>query len=365
MLFTIAATVVCLGVLILVHELGHFLAAKSVDIEVSRFSIGFGPKVVGFTRGETEYVISAIPLGGYVKMEGMIGEEVVEPIEGKSDPERQPSPRDFDQKPLWARFYVIIAGVAMNTLFAVVIFSLIAGVNGINIPLVTGVEAGSPAEAAGIQAGDLIVSVEGRAVDDFADVARDIRTRPDEEITMDVRRGEQLLDLRFTTGTQMQWSELNKDSVAVGVIGVRTDPEQTHRALGPIAALGAGLSETWAWTLNIGGFVGRIFSGQDSAAELGGPILIGQMSGQFARLGLLPFLSFMAIISVNLAVLNLLPIPVLDGGHIVILAIESLMRRDVSMLVKERLTQVGFMMLMTLMAVVIFFDLAKNWPPGS
>jgi len=359
MLFTIAATIVCLGVLIFVHELGHFLAAKSVDIEVSRFSIGFGPKIVGFTRGETEYVISAIPLGGYVKMEGMVGEDVVEPIEGRSDPERQPSPRDFDQKPLWARFYVIIAGVVMNTLFAVVVFSLIAGLNGINIPLVSGVVAGSPAEAAGIQAGDLIVSVEGRAVDDFADVGRDIRVRPDEEITMDVRRGEQLLNFRLTTGSEMQWSELNKDSVAVGVIGVQTNPEQTHRALGPVAALGAGLSETWAWTVNIGGFVGRIFSGQDSASELGGPILIGQMSGQFARLGLLPFLSFMAIISVNLAVLNLLPIPVLDGGHLLFLAVEGIRGREVSVEQRIRLTQVGMLFVLGLMVLAIANDIFR------
>lgn len=359
MLFTIAATVVCLGVLIFVHELGHFLAAKSVDIEVSRFSIGFGPKVVGFTRGETEYVISAFPLGGYVKMEGMVGEDVVEPIEGRSDPERQPSPRDFDQKPLWARFYVIIAGVVMNTLFAVAVFSLIAGLNGVNIPLVTGVAPGSPAEAAGIQAGDLIVSLEGRRVDDFADVARDIRMRPAEEIEMDVRRGEQLLHLRFTTGSEMQWSELNKDSVEVGLIGIETDPEKTHRALGPIAALGAGLGETWHWTASIGGFVGRIFSGQDSASELGGPILIGQMSGQFARLGLLPFLSFMAIISVNLAVLNLLPIPVLDGGHLLFLAVEGIRGREVSVEQRIRLTQVGMLFVLGLMVLAIANDIFR------
>ncbi|MGD8497166.1 MAG: RIP metalloprotease RseP [Gemmatimonadales bacterium] len=359
MLFTIAATVVCLGVLIFVHELGHFLAAKSVDIEVSRFSIGFGPKLFGFQRGETEYVISAFPLGGYVKMEGMVGEDVVEPLEGRSDSERQPSPRDFDQKPLWARFYVIVAGVVMNTLFAIVVFSLIAGINGVNVPLVTGVTPGSPAEGAGIQAGDLIVSVEGRRVNDFADVARDIQMRPDEEITMQVRRGEQLVPLRFTTGSERHWSDLNKDSVDVGVIGIETDPDRTHRALGPVAALGAGIGQTWRWTVNIGGFVGRIFSGRDSASELGGPILIGQMSGQFARLGLLPFLQFMAIISVNLAVLNLLPIPVLDGGHLLFLAVEGVRGREVSVEQRIRLTQVGMLFVLGLMVLAIANDIFR------
>ncbi|MFW6039459.1 MAG: RIP metalloprotease RseP [Gemmatimonadota bacterium] len=362
MLLTIVATVVCLGVLIFVHELGHFLAAKSVDIEVSRFSIGFGPKIAGFTRGETEYIIAAFPLGGYVKMEGMVGEEVTDHLEGGRDPDtpkREPSPRDFDQKPLWARFYVIIAGVAMNTAFAVLAFALVAGMSGVNAPVVTGVAADSPAERAGFVAGDTIVAVEGRRVDSFADVALSIRSRPDETLAMRIRRGERTINLTVATESRREWDEIRGDSVAIGQIGIETDPERTHRALGPGESLRAGLDQTWFWVESIGSFVGRIFSGRDSASEHGGPILIGQLSGQFARAGFLPFLNFMAIISVNLAVLNLLPIPVLDGGHLLFLAVEGVRGREVSVEQRIRLTQVGMIFVLGLMVLAIANDIFR------
>lgn len=361
MLLTIAATIVCLGVLIFVHELGHFLAAKSVDIEVSRFSIGFGPKIVGFTRGETEYVISAFPLGGYVKMEGMVGEEITEHLEGGETEKREPSPRDFDAKPLWARFYVIIAGVAMNTVFAILAFAIIAGVNGINVPVVGAVAEEGPAAAAGLRPGDVIVSVEGRRVQDFRDVQQDIQMRPGESIRLGIQRGEERMDVRLTTmAVKVPPGEMGGDSLEVGVIGVERAPdEETHRALGPVAALGQGAAQTWRWVVNIGAFVGRIFSGKDSASELGGPILIGQMSGQFARAGLIPFLNFMAIISVNLAVLNLLPIPVLDGGHLVFLAVEGVRGREVSVENRIRFTQVGMLFVLGLMVLAIANDIFR------
>lgn len=360
MLFTIAATIVCLGVLIFVHELGHFLAAKSVDIAVSRFSIGFGPKLVGFTRGETEYVISAFPLGGYVKMEGMAGDEVTEHLEGGATETRELSPRDFDQKPLWARFYVIIAGVAMNTLFAIVAFAIIAGVNGINLPLVGTVSPDSPAERAGIQPGDLILAIDGRSVNEFSDLYYDLQPRPDEAIDMRLQRGEEILNLRLRTAAVREYNDLARDSVTVGKIGVGPAAyEEMHRSLGPAAALGQGVRQTWRWVVNIGSFVGRIFSGRDSASELGGPILIGQMSGEFARAGFLPFLGFMAIISVNLAVLNLLPIPVLDGGHLLFLALEGIRGREMAIEQRIRLTQAGMLFVLGLMVLAIANDIFR------
>ena len=360
MLLTIAATIVVLGVLIFVHELGHFLAAKSVDIEVSRFSIGFGPKLVGFTRGETEYVISAFPLGGYVKMEGMVGEEITEHLEGGATEKREPSSRDFDQKPLWARFYVIIAGVAMNTLFAVIGFALIAGVNGINIPVVGEVAANSPAQEAGIQPGDVILAIDGRRTGNFGDVTLDLQGRPDETVELRIRRGEQIVNLPVRTQAVTVWNETANDSVTIGMIGVtRASAEITHRTLGPVAALGEGFSQTWRWVGNIGGFVGRIFSGQDSASELGGPILIGQLSGQAARDGFFPFLWFMSVISVNLAVLNLLPIPVLDGGHLLFLAVEGIRGREVGVEQRIKLTQVGMLFVLGLMVLAIANDIFR------
>ncbi len=358
MLFTIAATIVVLGVLILVHELGHFWAAKAVDIEVSRFSIGFGPKLVGFKRGETEYVLSAIPLGGYVKMEGMVGEEVTEPLEGKSSPPRPPSPRDFDQKPLWARFVVIVAGVVMNFTFAIVAFSVVAGANGMNVPVVSAVTEGMPAAAAGLRAGDLIVEVAGRRALDFSDVVRGVQGRVGEPVQLVVERGEQTLTFTITPAPMKLFDSMSGDSVVVGQIGV-VSTNDVNRKLGFAGAVGEGFRQTGYWATEIGRFVGRIFSGRDSASELGGPIAIGQLSGQFARAGLIPFLAFMAIISVNLAVLNLLPIPVLDGGHLVFLTVEGLRGRAISVEHRVRLTQFGMLFVLGLMVLAFANDIIR------
>jgi len=360
MLLTIAATIVVLGVLIFVHELGHFWAAKAVDIEVSRFSIGFGPKVVGFTRGETEYVLSAVPLGGYVKMEGMVGEEIVEPLEGKASAPRPPSPRDFDQKPLWARFLVIIAGVVMNLAFAVVAFSIVASSTGINVPVVASVTEGMPAAAAGMEAGDVIVEVDGRRAVDFTDVQRSLQNRAGEAVEVVVERGDETLAYTITPDPVKMFDELSGDSVVVGHIGIAFSvATSVNRRLGFGAAVGEGFRQTGYWAAEIGRFVGRIFSGQDSASELGGPIAIGQLSGQFARAGVTPFLWFMAVISVNLAVLNLLPIPVLDGGHLLFLAVEGLRGRAVSIEQRIRLTQVGMLFVLGLMVLAIANDIIR------
>ncbi|TFG64914.1 MAG: RIP metalloprotease RseP, partial [Gemmatimonadales bacterium] len=349
-----------LAALILVHELGHFWAAKAVDIEVSRFSIGFGPKLWGFTRGETEYVLSAVPLGGYVKMEGMVGEEVVEPLEGKSSVPRPPSPRDFDQKPLWARFIVIIAGVVMNFAFAVVAFSIVAGSTGIDVPVVEGVTSGMPAAEAGLQAGDVIVEVAGHEARDFSDVTRNLQGRAGEPLDVVVERNNERLTFILTPAAVKQFDSLSGDSVVVGQIGVAFSAAVSgHRNLGFVAAVGEGFRQTGYWAAEIGRFLGRIFSGRNSASELGGPIAIGQLSGQFARAGLIPFLAFMGIISVNLAVLNLLPIPVLDGGHLVFLTVEGLRGRAVSVENRIRLTQVGMLLVLGLMVVAFANDIMR------
>lgn len=360
MYITILATILVLGVLILVHELGHFWVAKAVDIEVSRFSIGFGPKLFGIRRGETEYVVSAIPLGGYVKMEGMADEEAVAPLEGRSAQRRQPSPRDFDRKPLWARVLVVSAGVTMNFLFALAVFTAIARHQGVMIPVIAEVAPDSPAAAAGLQAGDVVIALNGERVRDRERVVQHVALRPEVPVRLTVLRDGGRLDLTVTPLLIREYDPFVKDTVDRGRIGVVfPGTEDAHRSLGLGEAIVEGADRTWWWVASIGDFVARIVTGRTSARELGGPIVIGQLSGQFARAGLWPLLEFMAIISVNLAVLNLLPIPVLDGGHLLFLGVEAVRGRAVSVEQRLRLTQIGLLLVVGLMVWAFANDILR------
>lgn len=362
MLTTILATALVLGVLILIHELGHFWAAKLVDIEVSRFSIGFGPKLVGFRRGETEYVISALPLGGYVKMEGMIDEEVTSTLEGESAREaRVPSPRDFESKPLWARLLVISAGVLMNLVFAFVAFSFLAHARGVHMPVVGEVMEGSPAAEVGILTGDVIRAVNGRRTDDATDVSRIIVPRAGERITLTVERDGRTFDVSVVPAAERRWDDIARDSLDYGRIGVGfPGGEESYRSLGVGASIVAGARETGSWIAEVATFFGRLVTGRQSPKELGGPIVIGQLSGQMARAGFWPLLDFMAIISVNLAVLNLLPIPVLDGGHLLFLAIEGMRGgKPVSVEQRLRFSQIGMLLVLGLMVWAFANDIMR------
>lgn len=360
MLVTILATIVVLGVLILIHELGHFWAAKAVDIEVPRFSIGFGPKLIGFTRGETEYVIAAIPLGGYVKMVGMADEEATAPLEGEpEEPPRLPSDRDFDAKPLWARFLVVLGGVTMNFLFAVIAFTLVSRANGVQIPLVRDVSPGMPAAVAGFQPGDVILSIDGARVRDGGEVVSTLQGRAGDELLVRLRRNGEDVSLRVTPTSVRVFNELARDSMSVGKIGIQLGGLEAVRSLSWPQAAAAGLHRSVFWVRAIGDVGRQLVRGQSSARDLGGPIMIGQLSGEFARAGFWEFLSFMAIISVNLAVLNLLPIPVLDGGHVAFLVIEAVRGQAVSVEQRLRFTQIGMFLIVGLMVWAFANDILR------
>ena len=447
MLTTILATVVVLGVLILVHELGHFWAAKSVDIEVPRFSIGIGPKAVGFQHGETEYVLSWLPLGGYVRMAGMEEEEALEGIEGESvDEEREPSPRDFDAKPLWARTLVISAGVIMNFLFAVVTYAAISAVWGVSpepdaavgdvqeeyvpegafelsavepgtpieslngepmrswrdlrIALLTSEDStlafglaggrslqipmpatdsarqvllqamqpaagvgttiervmeGSPADSAGIRSGDRIVEVAGSPVEEWTDLSQRVERRPGQEVSVVVERDGERVQLSVVPRVNVRAA--GGDTLRFGRIGVA--PRIGLDRLGPVQAAGYGMQETWRWTSFTVSWLGGLFTGAVSTESLGGPVAIGQLSGEAARAGVRSLLSFMALLSINLAILNLLPIPVLDGGHLVFLTIEGIRGEPVSAEQRVRWTQAGVVVVAALMIFVIINDILR------
>lgn len=361
MILTIGVTIVVLGVLIFVHELGHFAAAKSVGIEVLRFSIGLGPKMFAFRRGETEYAISWIPLGGYVKMSGMADEEATSKLEGGSDAaatsSAELSPRDFDSKPLWARVFVISAGVMMNWLFAIVAFAAVAMGQGINEPRIGSVEEGSPAAEAGLLPGDLIKRVDGVAVGDPTQVIIRIERKADEALTIVVERDGEDLEFVATPAAVELFNDLLGESRTVGQIGIRIGGD-AGRA-GPLEAIARGWGDTVYWSGAVVQSIRDLLTGRSSAREVGGPIMIGEISGRAARAGIWALLGFMAIISINLAVFNLLPIPVLDGGHLLFLGIEAVRGKAVSIEQRLRFTTVGMVLVVGLMLWVVGNDLVR------
>ncbi len=441
-MLTLVSFLVVIGVLIFVHELGHLLAAKAVDIEVPRFSIGFGPKIAGFRRGETEYVISALPLGGYVRMAGM---EDTSALEGGEEEEHVPSGRDFDAKPLWARALVISAGVFMNFLFAIVVLAGVAFVFGeplnpttravvvgeltgaaaplaevpegrsivqvsgqevgswndiaealrlapagetvirfddgtdvrLNLPsdpaarsqvldplqpytepVIGEVSMGSPAARAGFESGDRVVSAGGRQIDTWNEFVDVVRASPGAPLEMVVQREGERVTINAVPDSERELNA-NMERVEIGRLGVAAEQRLIYRRMGPIDALGYGVTTTWETSAMIVGLVGDLLTGQASPRSLGGPLAIGQLSGQAARYGLETFFQWMALLSVNLAVLNLLPIPVLDGGQLLFIGVEAIRGRPLSIEQRLRLSHVGLIIVVGIMVWAITNDFLR------
>ena len=479
---TILATIIVLGVLIFVHELGHFLAARSVGIRVERFSIGLGPRIFGFRRGDTEYVVSAIPLGGYVKMGGM-DDEVMEAIEGGAEgpaagqegeaatvhgtsgpagpvpdpewglasekpPSGSPRPGDFDSKSVPARAWVISAGVIMNMLFAILAFTFVAAgwgspeadttrvvgvrahllpdvaaaladvpegatlirVGGrevthwgevreavreapdgevnfaftgpawdISVPLVgeevkartttafevwidpvlQAVSPGAPADRAGIRQGDRVVALDGEPVRNWSHFVAMIESRPGVESELTLERDGGTIVRSLTPSAEEAVDPGTGEARTVGRVGVIVATPTIYTPMPLGEAVQYGWDETVFITGAIVGFLRDLLTGQMSARNLGSIVTIGEMSGQAAAEGLPVFLRFMGLFSVNLAILNLLPIPVLDGGHLLFLAIEAVRGRPLSVQQRLRWSQVGFVILIGIMLLALGNDFLR------
>ena len=443
MLLTIVSFVVVLGVLISVHEFGHFIVAKAVGIQVLRFSLGFGRPLISWHRGETEYWISWIPLGGYVKMAGLEEEGMVGELEGgKADAAIDPA-RTFDKQPLWARMAVILAGVTMNLFLAFVIYTgllAVAGdqrlvmtavdsvdasrvpagaealatlrrgdriirINGDSLKtwddfdkkILTGPEAlrfqiagrpepiaihvardtaarhqlaraivpllpprigpvtlGQPAHRAGLRPGDVVLRIDSDTIVSWTDMVRRIRESVGKPLVLTVLRGDSLVQIPVTP--------VPTDSVGqhFGVIGAGVNPPLVRVPVGLGTALAVGVRQTGSQIVAVVTQVKRLVTGHASARELGGVLAIAQMSGQAARLGLDFYLQFLAFFSVSLAVLNLLPIPVLDGGHAMFLIAEAIRRKPLSPQLRLRLTQVGMVIVLAIMVLAISNDVIRS-----
>jgi len=356
---SVLSFIIVLGVLIFVHEFGHFLLAKLFGVKVLKFSLGFGHKLVGRQWGETEYLISAFPLGGYVKMYGeQQGEEVL-PAEVH---------RSFSHKPVWQRFGIVFGGPLFNLVFAVVLFFCIFASAGLPEPVdstrIGEVSSGSVAEQVGLKAGDLVRSINNQPTTSWAQVSDGIKDSRGQAVTLVVeRQGE---ELRFTATPTMQPMK-NLFGEAVGerfMLGIVRSDELRYKKVGIIESASAALTQTWnLCSLTIMGIV-KMVQRVIPASELGGPIRIAEIAGQQLEAGWMNLLFFMGLLSVNLGILNLLPIPVLDGGHLVFLSLEAIRRRPLHDRTMEISQKIGIAILGTLMVFVFYNDilrLVRRW----
>ena len=425
---TLLSFLFVLGVLIFVHELGHFLAARRLGVRVLTFSLGFGPKILKFTRGDTEYCVSAIPLGGYVKMAG----------ESPDDP-RSGAPDEFLSKTKWERFQVLIMGPVMNIVLAVVVMAIVLA-QGAEVPayedqppVVGAVKMNSAAERAGIVPGDRILTVAGDNVPTWKDMAIAISMKANRSVAVTLNRegrsmsfdvmpsaegryeigdlgvlpdvspiaqkvdpkdpaargGMQAGDVIYAVnGARMIFPEDLKEVIAKhpgepidvevrragapvhlsitpdkrptgGWIGITMVEATRSFKPGPFEAVKLSVVQNATSGVMIFKILGGLFTGSTSVRQLQGPVGIAQLSGESAEAGFIQLLSLMAVISLNLGLLNLMPVPVLDGGHILIMALEGVARRDFSMAVKEKMLLAGFVVLMMLMVTVIYNDLTR------
>ncbi len=430
LVYTVLAFAFVLGVLIFIHELGHFLMARFYGIGVHVFSLGFGKRLVGFRRGDTDYRISMIPLGGYVKMAGE-----------NPDEELTGSVEEFLSRPKMQRFWVAVAGPVMNLGLAVVLLAgtLMTPQQVLSFlfrsPTIGAVAPDSPAQRAGLRVGDTLVSVDGTKTPTWKDANLRVAVNPDRKIDLvflrdgtemqtsvtteaapdgrgtigtepfvlfrvrevtpesaadkaGIRRGDQIVAV-FQDGRRHQGffaikqavvasqgaplrfeiardGEVTFETIAPQLmegahrLGLTNDFETHEQQLGLAEAFRKSFADNYEMAVLTFVTIGRLVTGNSSVKQLSGPIEIARFSGRAAVLGLVPLLGLMAVISLQLGLLNLLPIPILDGGTIALLAIEGLIRRDLSLEMKERIFKVGFVFIVLLMGVVLFNDLAKN-----
>ncbi len=353
-LTTIISTIIVLGILVFVHELGHFLLAKRLGVGVITFSLGFGPKIFGRKVGETLYQIAMVPLGGFVKLMGENPEEKVA---------EEDLGRSFSKQPIWKRSLIIAAGPFFNFFLAVVLFSTI-NLFGIPYapPKVGEVQPGLPAEATGLKKGDLILSIDGQNIKTWEDLSRIIRGSQGKELHFKVKRDEEILDFQILPKPSAV-KNLFGEEVSTFVIGITHSGEVLIEKVNPLVAVGSGFVQTYQGIkLTIVGII-KLIQRVIPAKTIGGPILIAQMAGEQAKRGLLSLVLFTAILSINLGVINLFPIPILDGGHFIFLILEAILRRPISIRKMEIAQQVGLILIILLMLFAFYNDLIRIISP--
>jgi regulator of sigma E protease len=426
--------IVVLGLVIFVHEFGHFLVAKAFRMRVFIFSFGFGPRLAGFKWGDTDCRLSLIPLGGYVKLEGEPGDRLSEEVSAAGDA------RDFTARPRWQRFLVYVAGPVMNAALTFVVFTTLfmfeatLDATPFDPPVIGTVKPGSPAEQAGLRAGDLLLSVDGQPLRTWGEADLKVLLHPDKQLAFRVRRGSDEIDvpvrsvskgpdeagdigvtplvrvgavrpgepaeaaglrkddglLRLAGKPVTAWKDISPIAKTVGenplpvqvfrsgavvdltvtprkgkaaneaefVIGI--DPKEVKRQLGPAAAAAAAGRELVKWTSITFTTIGQLLTGERSVKSMSGPLGIAQASGEAAERGLGSFFTLVAVISLQVGLLNLFPLVPLDGGHLAIIAAEGAWRRDFSPTVKGWIMNAGVALVLLLIGIVLYSDISKT-----
>ncbi|MGB9764512.1 MAG: RIP metalloprotease RseP [Candidatus Saccharicenans sp.] len=430
---TIVAFLIVFGVLVFIHEFGHFFVAKLVGVRVEAFSFGYGKRLIGFKKGGTDYRISLIPMGGYVKLLG----------EGMFEKDRPLSPDDFMAKTRWERFLILVMGSVMNIILAIVLVAVI-NMAGVTVPeyqdqtpVIGYIDPGSPAEKAGLMIDDQILKINGQTVKTWHDVEIAVGSKPDRLITVEIKRGDQILQVPLKTdkvtkyemgyagfrakiltqimmvspdspaekaglkpgdvitavngqpiffynfvkkieenagkplvlavdrqGQQLEVTVVPRKEGNVGKIGILQGAKSVTRKYSFFPAFAQSLRENTRNTVLVINFLEDLFTGRASARQLGGPLEIASFSYAAMKMGFLAMLSWIAIISLQLGILNLLPIPVFDGGQIFVLMIEGIIRRDLSPKMREIWMQIGFVIFVFIIVFVILNDIAKKLPSG-
>ncbi|MGE5590564.1 MAG: M50 family metallopeptidase [Bacillota bacterium] len=348
----ILLTLLILAVLILVHEFGHFIAAKSVGVRVDEFALGlFGPKLASFKRGETEYTIRLfVFLGGFTRMAGMNPEE----------PDYD-SPRGFNRQPLWARAVVLAAGPAMNFLLAILFFAILAGAYGVSVPQSSPAQIGEliegmPAARAGFQPGDVVVAINGQPIQDWNDLQVMIQGSKDKPLRFDVLRGPEK-----TPATVTVTPTASESDVSLGAIGVLPVTELRRAGLGSSLLYGA--AQTWDATAMWFRSVALMIAGR-TRAELVGPVGIGRQVQMAMNMGVAPLLWLSAILSATVGLVNLLPVPALDGGRLAFLAVEGVRGRPVDPARENFIHLIGFALLILLGLFITYKDIIGLTTPS-
>jgi len=354
-LYYILPFILVLGILIFFHELGHFLVAKCSGVKVLKFALGFGPKLVGKNIGDTEYSIRYFPLGGFVKM---LGEDESDEESKNLPPEE--AKKSFENQPVFIRIAIVAAGPLFNLILALILFSGLFFISGqqVIIPEIGQITEGMPAHKAGLQKGDVVVSIEGKAINTWSEMKDIVQPSAGKPLKITIQRGDKLLTHIIVPEATVVKNMFGQE-IRAALIGIVSSGKVKKIQFGPWEAAKKATIETWKWVKLTCLVVVKLFQGAIPLKEVGGPILIGHMAGKLAQDSFINLIPFMAIISVNLAILNLFPIPILDGGLIIFLLFELLLGKPLRPKMRELAMKAGLFLLVFLMLIITFNDLSR------